>query len=70
MSHDMHIGHGIGMDPRAMARDMRNRFWIALLFTIPVLLLSPMAGFAIAIADIVRATQQGRLSGYGDWASM
>jgi Cu2+-exporting ATPase len=41
----MHIGHGMGMDPRAMARDMRNRFWIALLFTIPVLLLSPIAGF-------------------------
>jgi Cu2+-exporting ATPase len=45
MSHDMHMGHGMGMDPRAMARDMRNRFLIALLFTIPVLLLSPMAGF-------------------------
>jgi Cu2+-exporting ATPase len=45
MSHDMHMSHGMGMDPRAMARDMRNRFWIALLFTVPVLLLSPIAGF-------------------------
>jgi P-type Cu2+ transporter len=45
MSRDTHMGHGMSVDPRAMARDMRNRFWIALLFTVPVLLLSPMAGF-------------------------
>ena len=38
------IQHGAGMHSHAMARDMRNRFLIALLFTVPVLLLSPMAG--------------------------
>jgi Cu2+-exporting ATPase len=38
------MGHGTGMDSHAMARYMRNRFWIALIFTLPVLLLSPMAG--------------------------
>ena len=42
MAHDM--GHGAGMDARAMARDMRNRFWIALLFSVPIFLLSPMGG--------------------------
>ncbi len=47
---DQHSGHG-GMghdmsDPTmaaAMERDMRNRFFIALAFTIPVILLSPLA---------------------------
>jgi Cu2+-exporting ATPase len=41
---DMGMGHGAGMDSHAMASRMRNRFWIALLFTLPVLALSPMAG--------------------------
>jgi Cu2+-exporting ATPase len=40
MAHEM--GHGAGMDMHAMARDMRNRFWIALLFTVPVFAYSPM----------------------------
>jgi Cu2+-exporting ATPase len=34
------------MDPHAMSHDMGSRFWIALLFTLPVLLLSPMAGLS------------------------
>jgi len=42
MAHDM--GHGAGMDMRAMARDMRNRFWIALIFTAPIFVYSPMGG--------------------------
>ncbi len=46
MAHDMGMGHGAEMDPHAMSHDMRNRFWIALLFTLPVLLLSPMAGLS------------------------
>ena len=46
---DMGMGHGAmgrgaGMDSHAMARHMRNRFWLAFLFTLPVLLLSPVAG--------------------------
>lgn len=43
---DMSMGHGAEMDPHAMSHHMRNRFWIALLFTLPVLLLSPMAGLS------------------------
>lgn len=40
MAHEM--GHGAGMDMRTMARDMRNRFIVALLFAIPVVLYSSM----------------------------
>lgn len=42
MAHEM--GHGASMDMQAMVRDMRNRFWIALVFTIPIFLYSPMGG--------------------------
>src|SRR5262249_54619177 len=44
ISHDMahEMGHGAGMDMRAMVRDMRNRFWIALAFTVPIFIYSPM----------------------------
>jgi Cu2+-exporting ATPase len=40
MAHEM--GHGAGMDMQAMARDMRNRFWIALAFSLPIFAFSPM----------------------------
>ena len=45
MAHEM--GHGTGMDMRAMARDMRNRFWIALVFTVPIFIYSPMGGMFV-----------------------
>ncbi len=41
MAHDM--GHG-GSDLGAMVRDMRNRFWICLVFTIPIFIYAPMGG--------------------------
>ncbi len=40
MGHEM--GHGAGMDMQAMARDMRNRFFIALIFAVPVFLYASM----------------------------
>ncbi len=40
MAHEM--GHGGGMDMQAMVRDMRNRFWIALGFSLPIFVFSPM----------------------------
>ena len=40
MGHEM--GHGAGMDMQAMARDMRNRFFVALAFAIPVFLYTSM----------------------------
>ena len=45
MAHEM--GHGAGMDMRAMARDMRNRFLIALAFTVPIFIYSPMGGMFV-----------------------
>jgi hypothetical protein len=36
------MGHGASMDMQAMIRDMRNRFWIALIFSLPIFVLSPM----------------------------
>ena len=40
IGHEM--GHGAGMDMQAMARDMRNRFIVALVFAIPVFLYTSM----------------------------
>ena len=42
MAHEM--GHG-GTDLAAMVRDMRNRFWICLIFTIPIFVYAPMGDF-------------------------
>ncbi|MEQ9145599.1 MAG: heavy metal translocating P-type ATPase [Parvibaculaceae bacterium] len=42
-AHEM--GHGGGMSMEAMVRDMRNRFWIALAFSVPIFVYSPMGGF-------------------------
>lgn len=41
MAHEM--GHD-GMDLPAMVRDMRNRFWICLVFTVPIFVYAPMGG--------------------------
>lgn len=40
MAHEM--GHGDGKDMAAMARDMRNRFIVSLVFGLPIFALSPM----------------------------
>jgi len=48
MAHEM--GHGPGMDAKAMARDMRNRFWICLAFTVPIFLYAPMGMDFIKLA--------------------
>ena len=44
MSADMaqEMGHGGNMDLPAMVRDMRNRFWICLVFAVPIFIYSPM----------------------------
>jgi len=38
------MGHG-GDDLQSMVRDMRNRFWICLIFTVPIFLYAPMGSF-------------------------
>ncbi len=42
MAHEM--GHS-GKDLPAMVRDMRNRFWICLIFTVPIFVYAPMGDF-------------------------
>ena len=44
------MGHGSGMDMQAMARDMRNRFLISLVFTIPIFFLAPMGMESLRVA--------------------
>jgi Cu2+-exporting ATPase len=47
MSSDMakEMGHGGNMDLPAMVRDMRNRFWICLVFSVPIFIYAPMGDF-------------------------
>jgi len=47
MGHEM--GHGGGMNMAAMAADMRNRFLVALGFSIPIFLLAPMGMEAMRV---------------------
>ncbi|MAT51281.1 MAG: ATPase P [Porticoccaceae bacterium] len=42
ITHEM--GHGGSMDMQAMVRDMRNRFLVCLIFSIPIFIYSPMGG--------------------------
>jgi len=48
MAHEM--GHGAGMDIAGMVRDMRNRFLISLVFTLPIFAMAPMGMAAPLIA--------------------
>lgn len=47
MAHEM--GHGAGADLSSMVRDMRNRFLVALGFSVPIFALSPMGFDAIKV---------------------
>jgi Cu2+-exporting ATPase len=40
----LEMGHS-GNNLAAMVRDMRNRFWICLIFTVPIFVYAPMGGF-------------------------
>ncbi|MEX0861094.1 MAG: heavy metal-associated domain-containing protein [Cucumibacter sp.] len=40
MAHEM--GHGAGMDMQGMVKDMRNRFLVSLVFTLPIFAKEPM----------------------------
>lgn len=51
-THAAHAGHG-GHDHAAMVADFRRRFWITLLLTPPVLLLSPMIQHLLGIGDVL-----------------
>lgn len=49
-SHSEHAGHG-GHDHGAMVADYRRRFWLVLVLTPPILLLSPMIQHWLGIAE-------------------
>lgn len=49
-THSEHAGHG-GHDHGAMVEDFRRRFWVTLILTPPVLLLSPMIQHWFGIAE-------------------
>jgi P-type Cu2+ transporter len=43
MVHHMDMGHGhVGNGHAAMATDFRNRFWVSMMLTVPILALSPL----------------------------
>ena len=57
MGHDMHAGHvkKIGHDHHAhMVADFKKRFWISLIITVPILILSPMIQTLIGLGDLIR----------------
>src|SRR5260221_782932 len=53
---DAHGGHG---DHRAMVADFRRRFWLCLVLTPPVLLLSPMIQHGLGLGDGLRFRGDG-----------
>lgn len=69
-----HAGHG-GHDHASMVADFRRRFWITLLLTPPVLLLSPMIQHLLGIGDVlafpgdryVLFLLSSVVYGYGGW---
>ena len=51
-SHSEHDGHG-GHDHAAMVADFRHRFWVTLVLTPPVLLLSPMIRQWLGLTEVL-----------------
>jgi hypothetical protein len=56
-------GHGASMDMQAMVRDMRNRFGIALIFSLPIFVLSPMGLDFIQIPPPFGLLKRTKLTG-------
>ena len=59
MKHDMHAGHdhaGHAGHHAHMVADFRRRFWISLILTVPILLLSPLVQELLGIEDIIAFT--------------
>ncbi|MEO8655409.1 MAG: DUF2934 domain-containing protein, partial [Ramlibacter sp.] len=53
--HPAHAGHQDHQDHHAhMAADFRNRFWIALVLTLPILILSPMLQTLVGLREAIR----------------
>lgn len=72
--HDMHGEHaGHGDHHRMMIKDFKRRFWVSLILSIPVILLSPMVqhilGFSINVpyADYIAFGISSVIYFYGGW---
>ncbi|WP_292156398.1 heavy metal-associated domain-containing protein [Mesorhizobium sp.] len=71
MAHEM--GHGAGMDMQGMVKDMRNRFFISLVFALPIFAMEPMGlgepwlrppfGMSEDLANVLPRQRRDRLSG-------
>ena len=59
-SHSEHAGHG-GHDHAAMVADFRRRFWVTLVLTPPVLLLSPMIRHWLGLTEVLSFPGDGLL---------
>jgi len=55
MKHDMHAGHRkAGYDHHAhMVADFRRRFWVSVVLTVPILILSPLIQELLGIKDVI-----------------
>ena len=49
-----HMGHDHGHGHAHMVEDFKRRFWISLILTLPVLILSPMVQQALGLGDAFR----------------
>ena len=57
-THDSPAGHG-GHDHGLMVAELKRRFWISLLLTLPILILSPVIQHALGlIRDLARTSRQ------------
>ena len=61
MKHDMHAGHDHAEHDHQghhahMVADFRRRFWISVILTVPILLLSPLVQELLGIEDIIAFT--------------
>jgi P-type Cu2+ transporter len=54
MKHREHGGPGGGSHHAHMVGDFRNRFWISLIVTIPILFLSPMLQSLLGFREVMR----------------
>ncbi len=58
---DAHGGHNLQSHHRMMIRDFKKRFWVSLILTIPVLLLSNMIQTLLGIRDTLQFNQENYL---------
>lgn len=51
-NHDKHHSHDHTDHHRMMIKDFKRRFWISLIFTLPILALSPMVKIYLVLSSL------------------